>query len=109
MVENAGTLAGVLVIDGSTPSTIGVGTPVFDLVASKHSPPSELRKLHWIVLVVPNFSIHPEAEATIVRVAAGGMVSKGRNGHLSVHNLFGLAKKTGHSSLTCRYKGCEYR
>lgn len=67
VVEKSVISFGVLVTVVATPSTTGVGAPVSVWVASKHSPMSELTKLHRISVPGPKLSIHPEAEATIVR------------------------------------------
>jgi len=63
---------GVTVLDvldsAATAITKGVGAPKAVEVVSKHSPAVRLIKLHRIASLGPKFSIHPDAEATIVRV-----------------------------------------
>jgi len=51
-----------------TANTSGVGVPLLASVPlMKHSPNSELTRLHAILSVGLNGSIHPDAEAMIVR------------------------------------------
>lgn len=53
-----------------TANTSGVGVPLLASVPlMKHSPNSELTRLHAILSVGLNGSIHPDAEAMIVRGA----------------------------------------